>query len=40
MKEMYEAPTVQVINMELQGVIADSGNGNFTVPPISGEDYK
>lgn len=25
MKEMYEAPQVQVINMEVQGMIAASG---------------
>lgn len=25
MKEMYEAPMVQVINMEVQGMIAASG---------------
>ena len=27
MKENYEAPLVQVIEMEVQGVIALSGNG-------------
>ena len=37
MKQLYEAPEVQVIDMELQGVIADSGK--FTVPDIPGEDY-
>ena len=32
MKEMYEAPVVQVLEMEVQGVIADSpkpGLGDF-----------
>ena len=36
-KETYEAPTVQVMEMELQGVIADSGK--FTVPGIPGDEY-
>ena len=35
-KELYEAPEVQVINMEVQGMIATSG---FDIPGIDGEDY-
>ena len=31
MKEMYEAPEVQVIEMEVQGMIAASTDG-FTLP--------
>ena len=38
MKDIYEAPQVQVIDMELQGVIAASGG--FEAPGIPGEDYK
>ena len=38
MKQLYEAPEVQVIDMELQGVIATSGG--FEAPGIPGEDYK
>ena len=37
MKQLYEAPEVQVIDMELQGVIAASGG--FDVPGIPGEGY-
>ena len=37
MKLLYEAPTVQVIDMELQGVIAASGG--FGAPGIPGEGY-
>lgn len=33
MKKSYEAPEVQVINMELQGIIATSDNfGNPDIP--------
>ena len=39
MKQLYEAPEVQVIDMEVQGVIADSPNGTFKLPGIDGEDY-
>ena len=35
-KELYEAPEVQVINMEVQGIIAATG---FDLPGIGGEDY-
>ncbi len=35
MKQMYEAPEVQVIDMELQGVIAVSGDP--TDAPIYGD---
>ena len=37
MKLLYEAPQVQVIDMELQGVIAASGG--FEVPGIPGKGY-
>ena len=37
MKDIYEAPTVQVIDMELQGMIAASGD--FDVPGIPGTNY-
>ena len=37
MKDIYVAPEVQVIDMELQGVIAASGG--FEAPGIPGEDY-
>lgn len=33
MKQMYEAPVVQVIDMELQGMIAASG------PDVEKEDW-
>lgn len=37
MKQLYEAPEVQVINMELQGVIAQSG---YDIPgEVPGKDY-
>ena len=34
-KELYEAPEVQVIEMEVQGMIAESP-GDGTVNPLSG----
>lgn len=34
-KELYEAPQVQVINMEVQGIIAASP-GDGTVAPLGG----
>ena len=37
MKDLYVAPEVQVIDMELQGMIAASGD--FEVPGIPGTDY-
>ena len=37
MKDLYVAPEVQVIDMELQGMIAASGG--FEAPGIPGEDY-
>ena len=38
MKQLYEAPEVQVLEMELQGMIA--GSGDFEIPGIPGENYK
>ena len=37
MKDLYVAPEVQVIDMELQGMIAASGG--FGAPGIPGEGY-
>ena len=37
MKQLYEAPEVQVINMELQGVIAASG-GPYSNPDVENTD--
>ena len=37
MKDLYVAPEVQVIDMELQGMIAASGD--FEVPGIPGTNY-
>ena len=37
MKDIYVAPEVQVIDMELQGMIAASGD--FEVPGIPGTNY-
>ena len=38
MKKNYEAPEVQVINMELQGMIASSVNPD-AIPEIPGIPY-
>ena len=37
MKELYEAPMVQVINMELQSIIAMSADG-FNNPDVDNTD--
>lgn len=37
MKQLYEAPEVQVINMELQSIIAMSANG-FSNPDVDNTD--
>ena len=36
-KKLYAAPQCEVLEMELQGMIAASGE--FTVPGIPGENY-
>lgn len=37
MKQMYEAPEVQVINMEVQGVIASSPTSDSPAFPYGGD---